>query len=621
MEALVKIVSQIHKQWGIDCKAKDFTLAVTRLLQLSIIDRPVDILHPDVWDQCTKALAEDTMSSSSGKNLKAWGRVVKSLQKALQEQDTWRAARNCLKVSPQLGIAAATQTFSEGTVVENFQNVKECTLNVSDNAQSVDEVGLAECMGSGSEGQELASRPPGSRPLTEEIKQMQSFYNGLAEEARNAEKAGEGPPPYAPQDSAENKESSFANAGAREQKKGGERKDRAEANLCQKARFSKARSSHSRRRGERRGRGQLSPERKGRGPREKEWPSPERKGRGPRGKGRPSPEGKGRGRSPTKRVRSPEAASQSTSGSDSDFSWDWDSRSSAAGSDSGSDKEEKTVYKISNNNVSTRVEGKSEKERTPLTDWRKIQIACADWNPSARLAFPVRLGGAGGNQRTYSPVNPKDVQAIVKAISDRGINSAMVSTLIDSVFGGDDMLPFDIKQTCRLIFDGAGIIVFKQEWEDNCAKQLALVTGADHPLHGSSLQRLMGTDPTMITPQAQAEGLRAHEVMTTTRAAREAIRSASMVIAKPSSWSTIKQNESESFAQFVDRLQAALDSSALPSEAKGPVLAVSAPTMQFSHQGHFTVFTTRVQHRRHDQACCKRRAFCPNSSSRPHCNH
>ncbi|RMC10980.1 hypothetical protein DUI87_12172 [Hirundo rustica rustica] len=51
----------------------------------------------------------------------------------------------------------------------------------------------------------------------------------------------------------------------------------------------------------------------------------------------------------------------------------------------------------------------------------------------------------------------------------------------------------------------------------------------------------MGTDPTMITPQAQAEGLRAHEVMTTTRAAREAIRSASMVIAKSSPWSTIKQ--------------------------------------------------------------------------------
>ena len=65
--------------------------------------------------------------------------------------------------------------------------------------------------------------------------------------------------------------------------------------------------------------------------------------------------------------------------------------------------------------------------------------------------------------------------------------------------------------------------------------------------------------------------MRAHDVMVTTRAAREAIRSASKVIARPSPWSTTKQNES--FTQFVDRLQAALDSSALSPEAKGPVLA------------------------------------------------
>ena len=83
----------------------------------------------------------------------------------------------------------------------------------------------------------------------------------------------------------------------------------------------------------------------------------------------------------------------------------------------------------------------------------------------------------------------------------------------------------------------------------------------------------MGTDPTMITPQAQAEGLRTHEVMITTRAAREEICTASKVIARPSPWSTIKQNESESFIQFVDHLQAALDSSTLPPEVKGPVLA------------------------------------------------
>ena len=177
----------------------------------------------------------------------------------------------------------------------------------------------------------------------------------------------------------------------------------------------------------------------------------------------------------------------------------------------------------------------------------------------------------------------------------------MPAALIDGVFGGDDLLPFNIKQTCRLIFDGAGMIVFKQEWEENCARQLARVTGADHPLHGSSLQRLMGTDPTMITPQAQAQGLRAHEVMATTRAAREAIRITSRVVAKPSPWSTIKQKESESFTQFVDRLQAAVDSSTLPPEAKGPVVAdCLRQQSNLKPQGNPAIAATWVKSRRHD---------------------
>lgn len=111
MEALVKVVSQLHKQWGIDCKPKDFTLAIARLLQIGVIDQPVDILHPEVWDKCTKALAEETMSSGCGKNLKSWGKVVQALQKAIQEQETWRAAKDCLLAIPKLGVGAATQTL------------------------------------------------------------------------------------------------------------------------------------------------------------------------------------------------------------------------------------------------------------------------------------------------------------------------------------------------------------------------------------------------------------------------------------------------------------------------------------------------------------------------------
>ncbi|KAF4787611.1 hypothetical protein TURU_169369 [Turdus rufiventris] len=204
-------------------------------------------------------------------------------------------------------------------------------------------------------------------------------------------------------------------------------------------------------------------------------------------------------------------------------------------------------------------------------DWKEIQMACADIAPSVALAFPVRR--INNDLPACSPVNPKDVQAVIKAIAEKEINSAMVSTLIDNVFSNDYMLPFDIKQTCRMIFDGAGMIIFKQEWEDNCLNMLTRVTGDHHPPRNFSLQRLMGNDPNVVSPQAQAQSLRASEVAATTCAAREAIHAACRIVSKPAPWTTIRQSESESFTKFVDRLQATVDASDLPAEAKGPVMA------------------------------------------------
>ncbi|RMC12120.1 hypothetical protein DUI87_11255 [Hirundo rustica rustica] len=292
--------------------------------------------------------------------------------------------------------------IKEETFKGDYQTVEKCDLTVSDCVQAADKVGSADCRNL--EKQNLPPKASSPELAAEEKNQAKLFYDRLTEEARNIAKnsagvslvegAEGGPPPYMARDCSEslgenknvsrleclaesqeaaNKEGLLHSvpvvnrnkdsAGTRKQKKEG---IKASQNAYQKAHSFKERS--------------LKGGRKGR-------LSPERKGRGPRGKERPSPEGKGRGRSLTKRVQSPEAASQSTSDSESD------GPSSAAGSGSGSDKEEVTVYKISNSNVSTQVEGKSEKERTPLTDWRKIKMACADWGPLATLAFPVRVGG------------------------------------------------------------------------------------------------------------------------------------------------------------------------------------------------------------------------------------
>ncbi|XP_015501057.1 uncharacterized protein LOC107212396 [Parus major] len=536
MEALVKVVSQLHKQWGIDCKPRDFTLTVAWLLQNGVIDQPVDIVHPEVWDKCTIALAEETMSSGCAKNLKSWGKVVRALQKAIQEQETWRVAKNCLLATPKL--------------------------------HPPDESCSAELKGPQEDNTSAQFLNPNL--LTEGQKRPKPFWGGLAEEAwcvpgkLESEEACIGPPPYVPQGGAEQK-----GKGRGEDALGAGREEVITLTCAHKWEWEeneKEKGGGSDREGEgsegQKGNqsdhlkkcpyGANTPPSRGQS---------EPKGRGePRGRERPTRKGHRRGRSPMKRHGKLEVTSQSSSDSGSDTSWDeWLVTNSS--------EEEETEL---NKNIPIQIK-KEPRGDIPLTDWRKIKIACAGWAPSAALAFPVWVTDWG--QRVHSPIDPEDIQTIVKVIADRGLNSAVVSTLIDDLFGGDDMLPFDIRQTCRLIFDGEGMIVFKEEWEENCARQLAQVTRADHPLHGSSLQRLMGTDPTMVTPQAQAQGLRAHEIMTTTRAAREAIRSASRVIAKPSPWPTIKQNESESFTQFVDRLQAAIDSSTLPEDVKDPVLA------------------------------------------------
>ncbi|KAF4794457.1 hypothetical protein TURU_101906 [Turdus rufiventris] len=133
MDALGKVVLELHRQWGIDCKVKDFECAVTRLLKLGAIDHPVDVLRLECWDKCIKALSNDVMFSGSGKCLKSWGRVTQALQKALLEQETWKVAQSCLKVTPKAGVGTATQTaFGDCFADSNLPpKVKDCSWSRS----------------------------------------------------------------------------------------------------------------------------------------------------------------------------------------------------------------------------------------------------------------------------------------------------------------------------------------------------------------------------------------------------------------------------------------------------------------------------------------------------------
>ncbi|XP_063280694.1 serine/arginine repetitive matrix protein 2-like isoform X2 [Prinia subflava] len=216
MEAIAKVVSVIHRQWEIECKPRDLQLALARLLELGVIERPVEILHSEVWGRCTLALAEDTESTGSGKHLKAWGRVKQSLRKALEEQETWSAARVCLLATPKLGVGATTQTAFENDLSECEKPREPSTLPPSRSPSPKSPVPSGNpptptpspSASPPPAEPSRASGGPSSVPLPsiggsvpEARQRGRFFWQGLAEEARDAEHVAQestrpAPPPY-----------------------------------------------------------------------------------------------------------------------------------------------------------------------------------------------------------------------------------------------------------------------------------------------------------------------------------------------------------------------------------------------------------------------------------------
>ncbi|XP_074388075.1 uncharacterized protein LOC141726871 isoform X1 [Zonotrichia albicollis] len=262
--------------------------------------------------------------------------------------------------------------------------------------------------------------PPATSPAREAERHAQLFCRGQAEEARNAaDPAGSGaetPPPYGFEDGAEthgeggsketgggNAVSGPQNACAGEEGEGAAPAVERETN--QSALFKlgpyRARTSPTRRRGERR---------------EKERHHPRREERGRTEPG-------------------------------------WDSETERA---------ELIRFRAKPNKPLNNIEKRSQHK---LTDWGKTKTACRDRAPAAPMnAFPVGVAGAQGNQRgAYTPVNLREA----KAISERGVNSAVVPTFVNDLSNNNDLFTFDITQISRMLFDGAGRILFKQGWRDD----------------------------------------------------------------------------------------------------------------------------------------------------------
>lgn len=307
------------------------------------------------------------MSWGTAKNLRSWGRVTQALQKALQEQEIWKAAQNCLRATPRLGVGATMQTIADDRSVEStgspckgkehlplaLQSPSLPHNSPAEQGQRLNDEtvgGVGDCANKSDSG-EVWDRPPPYAP-----------QNGASqhEEGQSAE------PPPATDSRGREKEGSWGEETARPCKTGEEgmpRDLRPSQGACPKMYPNRRRTSPSKGRGDRKGR---------------ERPT-HRRGRNERGW------------SPTKRYRNLELFYESISASDSDSSWDdWSRSWVTVNSDSGSENEEvKTEFNTTKSRVPLCAPERGRQKEVPLTDWKKIQTACAGGVPPMVLAFPV----------------------------------------------------------------------------------------------------------------------------------------------------------------------------------------------------------------------------------------
>lgn len=75
----------------------------------------------------------------------------------------------------------------------------------------------------------------------------------------------------------------------------------------------------------------------------------------------------------------------------------------------------------------------------------------------------------------------------------------------------------------------------------------------NHPLHGTSIQRLSGKGVGMASPQGQLAKLRPGELIAAPDAVVEAFKKLAHEAEPPAPWTDITQGPNESFQRFADR--------------------------------------------------------------------
>ncbi|KAF1660129.1 hypothetical protein FQA23_0000559, partial [Aptenodytes patagonicus] len=211
--------------------------------------------------------------------------------------------------------------------------------------------------------------------------------------------------------------------------------------------------------------------------------------------------------------------------------------------------------------------------------WRKVAEAvmeAGDREAASSLlteaaAFPVlyQPDGQGNLMATLQNLDWKLLTQLRATVNESGIKGEPTRQMLDYIWTTNILLPGDIRSIMKLILSQHQQLLFNAHWQAACMRSVAVVRQPGDPLHGITLDELLGLGAYLrIEAQALIGPDKAKEAMQLARQAFEQLREPGGI----PSYMGIKQGREESFGVFIDRVASAIQAAGVPDYLKGTIL-------------------------------------------------
>lgn len=198
--------------------------------------------------------------------------------------------------------------------------------------------------------------------------------------------------------------------------------------------------------------------------------------------------------------------------------------------------------------------------------WEQVRWeALKDGDPIG-MAFLVEVRANSPNE--YHAFQWDLIKELRKTVTTYGLHAPFTQSLLENVMTGQLLVPYDCRQIATMILTPTQKLLWEQKWKEGCetAALQNLERQPGDPLMGAGIPQLMGTEP-LLDPRLQAR-LNDAVLQQSASLALQAMLKLSEVGKVEPSFTNIKQQVSELYMQFIDRLWDAVDKQVDNREAK-----------------------------------------------------